>query len=177
MTEEKKKNNWKELMTLELTKEIKNTNNFFISDYIGLAAEEVNELRRELETSSSRYMVFKNSIAKIVLDKAGLGDLKKHITGGTGIIYADKDPLAAAKTAAKFGKTHKSLKLKGGYMDGGIIDAEKILYLATLPGRDELIAKVVYGLKSPISGFVGVLSNTIKSLFYALEAIKNKKGG
>ncbi|MEE8359326.1 MAG: 50S ribosomal protein L10 [Candidatus Omnitrophota bacterium] len=175
MTEEKKIGNWKELMILELTEDIKKANNFFISDYIGLGSEEMNEFRRELETSSSRYIVLKNSIAKIALDSAGFGDLKKHVTGGTGIVYADKDPAAAAKVIYKFGKTHKYLQVKGGYLEGNIVDAEKINYLASLPSRDELIAKVVYGLKAPISGFVGVLGNTIKSLIYVMQAIKEKR--
>ncbi len=177
MIEEKKIGSWKELMVLELTEDIKKANNFFISDYIGLESEEVNELRRELEASSSRYTVLKNSIAKIALDKAGFGDLKKHVTDGTGIIYADKDPAAAAKAISKFSKAHKFLKVKGGYLDGSIVDAEKIKYLATLPSKDELIAKFVYGIKAPITGFVGVLSNTLKSLIYVVHAIKDKKGG
>ena len=137
----------------------------------------MNELRRELEASSSRYKILKNSIAKIALEDAGYSGLKKHVTGGTGIIYADKDPAAVAKILAKFSKAHEFLKIKGGYVEGNLIDAEKIKYLSTLPSRDELIAKVVYGLKAPISGFVIVLGNTIKSLVYVMQAIKDKKGG
>ena len=175
MEEEKKIGSWKDLMVAELTEKIKENNNFFLSDYIGLASEEINTLRRELESSSSRYIVLKNSIAKIAFDKTGLGDLKKHINGGTGIIFSGDDIVAAAKILTKFSKAHESLKLKGGYLDGNSVDQDKIKYLATLPSREELIARVVYGIKSPISGFVGVLANTLKSLIYAIQAVKEKR--
>ena len=135
MTENKKMESWKELMVLELTEDIKKQENFFIGDYIGLASEEVNELRRELGASPSRYKILKNSIAKIALEDAGYSGLKKHVTGGTGIIYADKDPAAVAKILAKFSKAHEFLKIKGGYVEGNLIDAEKIKYLATYPAE------------------------------------------
>ncbi len=177
MENEKKINTWKEMMVLELSDRLKGSENFFMGDYIGLASEEVNTLRRELESSESEYMVLKNSVAKMALDKVGLEELKKYVTGGTGIIFSGKDPAAASKIAATFSKDHGALKLRGGYLQGSVVDAERINYLATLPGRDELIAKIVYGIKSPISGFVGVLSNTLKGFVYALQAIKDKKGG
>lgn len=176
MNKEKKIGEWKKLMADQLTEKMKVSGNFFIADYVGLASEEINEFRRELESTSAKYMVVKNSIAKIAFDNAGLGDLVKYVEGGTGIVLSGNDPAATAKTVSKFSEAHKALKIRAGYLDGIVIDAVKINYLASLPSREELIAKVVYGIKSPISGFVSILGNTVKSLLYVIRAIKEKRG-
>lgn len=177
MEKEKKIGEWKGLMVEELTEDLKKNSNLYISDYIGLKADEVNELRRMLEKTSSGYKVVKNSMAKIALENAGLKDLIKFVSGGTGMAFGGKDPVAVARAMANFSKTHGALKLKGGMLDGALIDVDKIKYLASLPGRDELIAKTVYAMKSPISGFVGVLGNLLKGFVYVIQAIKDNKGG
>ncbi len=177
MEKEKKIGEWKGLMVEELTEDLKKNNDLYISDYIGLKADEVNELRRMLEKSLSSYKIVKNSMAKIALENAGLKDLTKFVSGGTGLAFGGNDPVAVARVMANFSKAHKALKLKGGMLDGTLIDIERIRYLASLPGRDELIAKTVYAIKSPISGFVGVLGNLIKGFVYVIQAIKDNKGG
>ena len=126
MEKEKKNNGWKDLMVAELTEKIEKNSNFYISDYLGLKADEINELRRLLEPSSSRYVVLKNSIARIAFNNAGLQALAKLINGGTGIVLSGDDPVETAKAVSKFGKTHGALKIKGGYLDGNIIDVEKM---------------------------------------------------
>jgi len=177
MENETKIGNWKELMVTELTDRFKGSDNFYLSSYIGLKSEDMNELRRTLEAHSSTYIVLKNSIAKIALKNAGLNELSGLITGCIGVTLTGDDPVGIAKILAKFSKTHEPLKLKGGYLEGSIIDEAKLRYIASLPGREELIAKIVYMMKFPISGFVGVLGNTLKGFLYVLQAIKDKKGG
>ncbi len=168
---------WKALMVSELSDGLKGSGNFYISDYLGLKADKANELRRLLEPVAKKYMVVKNSIVRKALETAGLKELSNMITGGTGLIFSDEDVVATAKVLAKFGKDNKSLKVRGGYIDGNIIDGQRVKELAALPSKEELIARVVYGIKAPITGFVGVLSNTLRGLVFCLEALKQKKGG
>ena len=177
MEKDKKIGAWKKLMISELTGKLKSSKNLIVSDYLGLAGTEMDEFRRELESTSSRYMVLKNSMAKIALKEAGYEELAKYVTGGTGIVLSGKDPAATAKAVWRFSKSHSPVKVRGGYIEGGYVDSARVNYLAMLPSRKELITKVVYGIKAPISGFVGVLANTLKSLVYAVQAIKDKKGG
>lgn len=177
MEKEIKIGEWKELMVNELTDTLKENANFFLSNYVGLKSDEVNELRRSLESHDSKYLVVKNAIARIVFKNSGLKELVKFVEGDTGLAFGGNDAIAVARTMSKFAKTHEPLKFKGGYLDGDILDVEKIQYLASLPGREELIAKVVFGIKSPISGFVGVLSNTLKSFVYVVQAIKTSREG
>ncbi|MBL7069601.1 MAG: 50S ribosomal protein L10 [Candidatus Omnitrophica bacterium] len=177
MEKERKIGEWKEIMTKELAGDLKNSSDIYMSEYIGLKADEVNELRRQLETSSSKYLVVKNSIARIALESAGLGDLAKFVNGNTGMVLSGDNPILTARIISKFSKDHEALKIKGGLLDGDIIDMARIKFLASLPGREELIARIAYGMKSPISGFVFLLGNMLKSLVYVMQAIKDKKGG
>jgi large subunit ribosomal protein L10 len=133
------------------------------------------ELRRELEASSFHYMVVKNTLARLALEKAGYGALAKLVTGGTGIALGEGDAAAAAKILSKFSKTHEPLKVLGGYLDGSMIDGAGVAMLATLPGRNELLARVLATMNAPASSFARVLSNTIKSFLYAVQAIKEKQ--
>jgi len=175
--ENKKIGEWKELMAQELAETFKKGKHLYISGYLGLKADEINELRRLLEPSGSSYLVVKNALARIALERAGLKELVQHVKDDTGVVLGGGDPVASAKAIARFGKSRESVKVRGGYLDGQAIDAERVMYLASLPSRQELIAKVVFGIKSPISGFVGVLSNTLKGFLYVIEAIRSKKGG
>ncbi len=177
MENDTKVGSWKELMVNELSAELDKNPDFFISGYLGTESEDLNSLRRRLEEVSSRCKVVKNSIAKNVMAKRGLDELIKAIEGGTAIVFGGNDSAATAKIMAKFTKEKKSVQVRAGYLDGAIIDQARVSYLATLPGKKELIAKVVYGIKSPITGFVYVLANTLKSFLYVLQAIKEKKGG
>jgi len=177
MDKERKMGEWKEIMTKELAANLKNSSNIYMSEYIGLKADEINELRRMLEVSSSKYLVVKNSIAKIALENAGLGDLTRFVKGSTGMVISGENVVHTAKIISKFSKDHNALKIKGGLLDGDIIDVAKVKFLASLPGREELIAKFVYGVKSPISGFVGLLGNMLRGFVYVIQAIKDKKGG
>lgn len=174
MEKEKKIGEWKGIMVTELTEVIKDNSNFFLSDYIGLKADELNELKRSLEPLSCKYMVVKNSIVKIALKNAGLNELNKLINGGTGLVLGG-DTLKAAKIITKFSKSHESLRLKGGYIYGSVVNAARVNYLASLPSRKELITKTVIVIKSPLTGFVSVLGNILSSLVYVLQAIKDKR--
>lgn len=175
IVEEKVIGEWKEIMAKELTDVLKENPNLCISNYIGLKAHELDELRRSLEPFSSKYLIVKNSIAKIALEKMKLGELIKFVNGSIGMVLAGDDPIQVVKVVTKFSKSHESLRLKGGYIEGEIIDEDKLRYIASLPNREQLIAKIVYGINSPVIGFVSLLGNTLKKFVYVIAAIKNAK--
>ena len=92
---------------------------------------------------------------------------------GVGVIK--EDPVKIAKLMMEFSKKNKNFKIANGYLEGNVITAEKVKELAQLPGREQLLAMVLSMMNAPITGFVGVLSSIVRSLCYALNAIKEKK--
>lgn len=173
---EKKKahiSQWKELMTKELAAEFDKKSDYYFVSYLGLKAEQMNELRRRLKQHSSECTVVKNSVAKIALEKAGLSALIKFVEGGI-VVITGKDAVTAAKTVVNFSKSHEALKIRGGYLAGDIVDETRIKFIATLPAKEALIGALACGLKSPLHGLVGVLSNTLRSFIGVIQAIKDK---
>jgi len=83
--------------------------------------------------------------------------------------------VAPAKILSEFAKANKDLELKGGVLDGQVMNVEDVKALADLPSREELLAQVLRGMQAPIAGFVNVLQGTIRNFVYALDAVRKQK--
>ena len=79
------------------------------------------------------------------------------------------------KVLSEFAKTNPVLELKGGLLEGRVLDVEGVKALAALPSREELLSQVLRGMQGPIAGLVNVLQGTIRNLVYALDAVRKQK--
>lgn len=165
----------KETMIREMAVNFDRSPSFITANFVKIKVSEIEKLKRELSKSSSKYVTMKNSIAKLVLREAKLEQATSLIEGPIAVALVGDDPIAASRTLVNFSKEHEGFKIRGGFIDGQLFEVSKIKEFAALPTRDVLIAKVVGGIKSPITGFVNVLGGTIRGLVYALSQIKTKK--
>jgi large subunit ribosomal protein L10 len=144
-------------------------------DYKGLKVGDMNIFRNQLKEAGSRLVVAKKTLLSKVLKEKGIEADLKGMDGQMGAIFAYEDPVVPMKTAYLFGKQNQNLKIMGGYFENDLHGAEQIMAIATLPSREELLAKLVGTMAAPISGFATVLQGNIKGLLVALNAIKDKK--
>ncbi|MBT1248119.1 MULTISPECIES: 50S ribosomal protein L10 [unclassified Thermosipho (in: thermotogales)] len=172
----------KEQLVEELSDVFEKSSLILFSDYKGLNVEQITKLRRNLReklANGARYRVIKNSVAYLALKKAGYNveEIEDVFSGPLAILYVeDGDPIEAIKIIYDFSKEMKGLpSFKGLYLDGKFFGADEVENLSKLPSKEQLLAMVVSGVQGPIRGFVNVLSGTLKSLLYALNAIKDKK--
>lgn len=165
----------KEKMVDEIVDEIEKHPNFIITSYMGSSVSDIETLRKGLKKNSSRYLVVKNSILKVVFDKLKLESENAKIESGMGLSLSGDDIIMTCKTVATFASTHDKFKIKGAIIDGKTVPVEKVKALATLPPKEVLLAQVVGGIKSPITGFVYTLSGILKKFVYAVDAIKSAK--
>ena len=172
--QEKLARHCKEKMVDELVERFKGKPNFLITTYMGSTVMDLEQLRSSLKKSSSDYFVVKNSILKVVFDKLDLKDEISKIDGGMGISLSGEDIIATCRTVVMFSRTHDKLKIKGAVIEGRSVPVEKVKMLAELPPKEVLLARVVGGIKSPITGFVNVLAAVIRKFVYAVDAIKTK---
>jgi len=98
----------------------------------------------------------------------------KVLTGPTSFIFSN-DPIAPAKVVVKFAKENPALQIKGGIYLKQFITKAKVMELAAMPSREELLTKMVYMLNSPVVRLVNVVQGPLRKLVYALQAIKDKK--
>ena len=145
-------------------------------DYQGINVAQSTQLRARSRESGIEFMVAKNTLTQRAADQAGVEGLEKLLVGPTALAFSD-DPVAGAKLMAEFAAEIEAFELKGGLLDGGrVVDAEGVMALSRLPGREQLLAQVVGGISSPLTGLVTVLNNTIQGLVVALGQIAEHKG-
>lgn len=169
----------RELMVKEMSDVFSDSKGFVFSSVENIKASEIDVFRKKMRQAGTKYMVIKNKLAKIALEEAGMSNLTDVVSEnnimGVGVI--EDDPVQIVKIMVDFAKQNKGFKVSKGYLEGAVLEAERVKALSELPGREQLLAMVVGMMNAPITGFVGVLSSMLRSLLYAITAIKEKKEG
>lgn len=159
----------------EIKEKLSNCSSAILVDYRGLTVEEVTQLRSDFRKNDVDYKVYKNTLTEIAAKELNLDELSPYLKGPTAIAFGVKDPVAPAKILTESMKKLKKMEFKAGIVEGKIIDVNAVKALADLPSREELIAKMLGSMNAPVSGLVNVLGGTIRSLLYALNAVKEAK--
>lgn len=159
----------------ELTEKFKSSAAAIFTDYRGLDVKAITELRRRLRESGVEYKVVKNTLTSLAAKAAEVEGVDALLGGPTAIAFNEKDPVAPAKVLSEFAKQNDALEIRGGILDGRVIEKSEVETLANLPSREELLATVLMRMQGPIYGLVYVLQGTMQSLVYALEAIRSQK--
>ena len=146
-------------------------------DYRGLTVAEVTDLRNRCRKEGVEYAVIKNTMIRKAAEELGIEGLESMLHGPTAVAFGMTDAVAPAKILVNFIKDVKKTEIKCGVMEGKVLDVKGVEALAELPPKEVLIAKMMGSLNAPITNFVGVLSATLRSLVYAIEAVRKQKAG
>jgi large subunit ribosomal protein L10 len=142
-----------------------------LTDYRGLTAAEMTELRRKFREASVEYRVVKNTLARFAAERAGKDELVGFFEGPVAIAFGYGDITEPAKALAAYIEEAKvEMTVKGGFLPDRMLSAEEVETLSKLPSRDILLAKVVGGIKSPLTALVGRLSAPMTGLVGVLQA-------
>lgn len=146
-----------------------------VTDYRGLDVQSITELRAQLRAAGVEYKVVKNSLTRFAAKKANIDGLDDLLTGPTAIAFDKADPVAPAKILSAFAKDNKALEIRGGVLNGAVIDGAAVGQLASLPSREELLATALQRMQGPIYGLANVLHGTLRGLVYALDGVRRQK--
>jgi large subunit ribosomal protein L10 len=160
----------------EIQAALKEARAVYISDYRGLSMEALSNLRSKLGTSA-KYTVVKNTVFAKALGEAGKGNLDlETFKGPSAALFAYDDEVTALKILVKFAKENNELPtLKGGVLEGHVLNSAQVDALAKLPGKEQLRGQVISTLAAPLSGFVSVLNGNLRNLVYALNEVQKQK--
>ncbi|MDR0347739.1 MAG: 50S ribosomal protein L10 [Coriobacteriales bacterium] len=146
----------------------------WVVDYRGLTVKQAEDLRARIREQGASFKVYKNSFAERALTELGLPSLGAILEGPSAFVFVSGDPVASAKTIKGFAKENEKLELKGGLLNGAIVTADQIRAIADLPSREELIAKLIGSIRSPLTGIVQVLNGPASKLVRTIGAIADK---
>ena len=146
-----------------------------LTEYKGLTMEQMTALRKKLRTIDAEFKVFKNTLISLAVKDKAYDGIEKLLTGSTAIVFGFGDQVKPTKTVSDFMKDNEKLSIKGGLLDGKVIDPKTISALAKLPSREVLLAKVAGGMKAPITNFVLDCKAIINKFAIAVNAVKEKK--
>jgi large subunit ribosomal protein L10 len=149
----------------------------FVIGFKGITVNQVTELRNRVRKNGGQYVVIKNTLARLAVAGKPLEQVKEHFTGPTAVVFSKGDPVGLAKVLTDFAKDTPAIEFKGGLVEGRPIAAGQVKEIASLPGRQELIAKLLFLLQSPITRFVRVLAASgPQRLAIVLDQVAKKKG-
>lgn len=162
-------------ISLGISEKVAKSKSITVTDYRGLTTSQLLELRQKLADLSAEYQVTKNTLLRRALQSNGLtvpGDLTD---GPSATLFSYDDEVAPLKVLATFAKTTKLPTIKGGFLAKDFLSAERVEALAKLPSKEVLIAQLLGTVQAPATSLVYVLQANIRSLVYALNAIKETK--
>ncbi len=160
----------------QIVEKLSSAKSVFLTDYSGLTVEAITNLRRNLRKSKVEFQVSKNTLSRIAAQQVGFKDLVPHLEGPTAMAFGMGDPAAPAKVLTEFLKTNEKPKVKAIIFEGKYFEAKSMAEIATLPSREQLLARLLGSLNSPITGLASSLSGIIRKLAYALNAVAESKG-
>ena len=141
----------------EVKEKLESSSSAVVVEYRGLSVKEVTELRRLLMKEGIDFKVYKNSMVERAANELGYSDLAESLKGPNAFAFS-KDAVAPARVLAKFAKKNELLVLKGGVVEGKVVDVATIKTLASLPGREAMISMILGMLQSPVRKFAYAIS-------------------
>ena len=160
----------------ELAVLMKSASISIVSGYKDLSVADQQELRSRIRETGATFRVVKNSLAIRAASNADMEGLGPMLAGQSAFTFGSEDVPSAARALRDFSDDHPSLDIRGAMFEGDVLDLASVLKIASIPGRDQLNAELVWTLDSPISGFVHVLDGLINGLVYALQGRVDQLG-
>jgi len=129
-------------------------------DFTKVPSKDMFSLRRALKEAGCNLKIVKKTLARIAFGQSNIGfwnKIKSAVPGQLALVFGMEDEITPARIANNFAKDHESFKILGGIFENKFIEKAKVLELAAIPPRNELLARLVGSILSPISSFVRVL--------------------
>ncbi len=135
-----------------------------VIDYMGINVEQANAMRKQLREAGVDYSIYKNTLVNRAVKGTEFEELSQILSGPSAFAFSYEDATAPARELNKLIKQFEKMEFKAGIVEGKFYDKDGILDIAKLPSRDELIAKFMGSIKSPVSKFA-----------YMLQAVADQK--
>ena len=160
----------KKVVVEEITAKIKQAKSVILVDYNKLTVAEVSELRNKCRQAKCEYKVYKNTLVR-----KAFNDFDADLNGPTAVAFG-VDETSAAKLMTEAAKTYDGkIVVKSAFVDNSYVDKAGAKALASMPSREELVAKMLGSIQAPVANFAGVLNNLLSGIVRVLNGIAQKQ--
>jgi len=171
-----KKKSEKEKDLEALKKDFESANNIFLTGFEKLTVQQDFELRKTIRGAGANYKVVKNNLAQKAAEGTPAAGLMKDLAGMTSMAYTSKDPVALAKALTAYAKNNPAFTFKAGLVEGRVIEVISIQDLATMPSREEILAKVLFLIQASAQRLVTALGGVGRNLAVVVDqGVKENK--
>jgi large subunit ribosomal protein L10 len=147
----------KQPVVQEISELLKDASSAVLVSYIGIPVDLDTQLRKEPREANISYKVFKNSMIRLAAEGTPFEKLAGDLKGSTALAVSKEDATAPARIIDEYSKKAPMLQLKAGVVEGDYYDAEGIVKIAKIPGRNELLSRLLGSLQSPVANFARVI--------------------
>jgi large subunit ribosomal protein L10 len=158
-----------------LSQDLAQSTNAILFAFAGLKVPEVTELRRQVRGTQSKYLVVKNTLALRATKGTAMEAVAEHFVGATAVAYNRSNPVALAKVLTTFAKANPNLVFKAALIEGRAVPAAEIKAIAELPSREEMVARLLFLMQSPLRRLVTVLNGPVRNLAGVVSQIADQK--
>ena len=148
----------KQLIIDEIKGKLESAKAAVVIDYMGISVAEADAMRKTLREANVDYTVYKNTLIKRAIEGTDFAPLAEVLDGPSALAISTEDATAPARTLNKIIKDFKKMEFKAGVVEGTYYDKAGIEAVAEIPSRDELIAKFMGSIQSPVGKFVRTLA-------------------
>lgn len=159
----------------EIANLMEQSGSLILTTFAGLDSERMARLRRTIRDKSARYFVVKNRLLAIAAREQGFDGLCSLLQGQVGVVFGGDDWAGVLKTVTDFSKQNEELRVLGGVCESKVRTAQEMATLSTLPPKEVVAAQFLGTLASPVSEFVQVLSEPVRSLAFALGCVPERE--
>jgi large subunit ribosomal protein L10 len=155
-----------------LTEKLENAKTIVIVDYSGTSVNDQSKLRASVKEAGGEMLVTKNTLMDIAFGK---GKLTDSLEGMNAVVFSNSDEVSAIKKLFEFHKESDKLEIKQGIFEDKVLSPAEVEELSKMPGKEELIIRLINNIKGPGQGMVNVLNAGMKDLVSVLKNISKKE--
>ena len=164
----------KKAVVAEVSAQVAKAKAIVVAEYRGLEVGHMTELRAKARKSGVYLRVLKNTLARRAVEGTPFAGLSQHMKGP--LVYGiSPDPVQPAKVLNEFAKANEKLVIRAGAMPNAVISAKEVTALASMPSREELLAKLLGTMQAPIATFARTLNEVPARFVRSLAAIRDKR--
>ena len=163
----KKEDKQKDLEALRA--DLQASRNLFVTGYEKLRVDQDFELRKTIRAAGGRYKVIKNNVAEKAAEGTAAEAVLKNLRGMTSLAYTSNDPVALAKALTAYAKTNPTFTFKAGLVEGRVIEVKAIGDLASMPPKEEILAKLLYLINAPAQRLASAIGAVGRNMAVVLD--------